>query len=158
MSDARTASDERETIVRIADCWQILNMMTSNFGGLPSGQIVTALTIDIFQRNDYSPTVMELCQATGLPSSSISRYVNWQLSEGYLEEVIDPDDRRLRRLIQTKKGKAEMAWLDSKLEELEQGSEWIAKRFDKGITKGDPKKMLEGMAEVSGAAERRFLK
>ncbi len=148
----------RETIVRLANCWQILNMMTSNYGDLPTGQIMVALTIDIFHRNDYSPTIMELRRATGLPSSSVSRYVDWQLSEGYLEETIDPDDRRSRRLIQTKKGMAEMAWLNSELERVGRTSDWMAKRFEQGIRKGNPKKMLERMAEAAGAAEHRFSK
>jgi DNA-binding MarR family transcriptional regulator len=133
-------------------------MMTSNYGGLPTGQIVIALTIDILHRNDYSPTAMELCKATGLPSTNVTRYVNWLLDKGYLEEAIDPIDRRLRRLIQTKMGAAEMGWLDSKLERVGRDSDRIAKRFDKGVLKGDPKKILERMAEITGAAERRFLK
>jgi DNA-binding MarR family transcriptional regulator len=149
---------ERETIVRLANCWQILNMMTSNYGDLPTGQIMVALTIDVFHRNDYLPTATELRQATGLPSSSVSRYVDWQLSEGYLEEIIDPDDRRLRRLMQTKKGAAEMAWLNGELEQVGRTSDWMAKRFEQGIRKGNPKKMLERMADAAGAAERRFSK
>jgi DNA-binding MarR family transcriptional regulator len=131
-------------------------MMTSNYGDLPTGQIMVALTIDVFHRNDYLPTATELRQATGLPSSSVSRYVDWQLSEGYLEEIIDPDDRRLRRLMQTKKGAAEMAWLNDELEQVGRTSGWIAKRFEQGIRKGNPKKMLERMAEATGTAERRF--
>jgi DNA-binding MarR family transcriptional regulator len=157
MPDAGKVSDERERIIRSANCWQLLNMMTSNFGSLPAGQIMIALTIDIFHRNDYSMTVTELSRATGLPNSSVTRYVSWQLGEGYLEEIIDPDDRRLRRLMQTKKGLAEMAWLDNKLEQVERESDWIAERFDQGMRKANSKKILERMTEAADAAERRFL-
>jgi DNA-binding MarR family transcriptional regulator len=158
MADAETGSHEGETIRRIANCWRILNMMTSNYGGLPTGQIVIALTIDILHRNDYSPTVMEICAATGLPSSNVTRYVNWQLKEGYLDEVIDSNDRRLRRLMQTKKGMAEMAWLDKKLEEIERESQCILKLFEEGRPKANPERMLKQMARLTDEAERRFLK
>jgi DNA-binding MarR family transcriptional regulator len=64
------------------------------------------------------PTLTDLCEATGLPKASVSRYVSWQLSEGLVKESIDPNDRRRRFLVQTRKGKAEWRWQIQQLEKL----------------------------------------
>ncbi len=68
------------------------------------------LTIVLLADLGYHPTVTELAEITGLPKSTISRYVSFEMSAGFLEEYIDPSDRRRRMLRPTSKGAAEREW------------------------------------------------
>ena len=42
--------------------------------------------------------------------SSISRYISAQMKSGMVAEVIDPQDRRRRKLVLTEKGVTERRW------------------------------------------------
>jgi DNA-binding MarR family transcriptional regulator len=56
------------------------------------------------------PTLTDICRATGLPKSSVSRYIAWQIDQGLAKENVDPNDRRKRYLVQTRKGRTEWHW------------------------------------------------
>ncbi|MAF83760.1 MAG: hypothetical protein CL797_06610 [Chromatiales bacterium] len=90
--------------------WRILHLITSRYGNYPMGQTLVALTMVFLNERGMPPTLTDLCEATGLPKASVSRYVSWQLREGLCEERVDQADRRKRMLVQTEKGKAEWDW------------------------------------------------
>ena len=90
--------------------WRVLHLITSRYGNYPMGQTLVALTMVFLNERGMPPTLTDLCEATGLPKASVSRYVSWQLREGLCEEHVDPEDRRRRLLVQTKKGQAEWDW------------------------------------------------
>ncbi len=90
--------------------WRILHLITSRYGNYPMGQTLVALTMVFLNERGMPPTLTDLCEATGLPKASVSRYVSWQLREGLCEERVDQTDRRKRMLVQTEKGKAEWDW------------------------------------------------
>ncbi len=155
MHNGNTRTSQVPTEVKLATCWRILHMMISNYGSRSMGQMVTALTINILQRSGYSPTFSEICDATGFPSSNVSRYVNRQLRQGYLQEIIDPNDRRTRRLQQTEKGRAELKWLIGQLDKVWYDVGERARRVSKGQNKIDPQKILDRMGELSHSGEPR---
>jgi len=90
--------------------WRIMHMITSRYGNYSMGQTLVALTMVFLNERGMPPTLTDLCEATGLPKASVSRYVSWQIREGLCEERIDATDRRRRLLVQTRKGKAEWDW------------------------------------------------
>ena len=106
------------SIGNITTFWRLLHLMVTQHGSHPMGQVLTAFTISVLHEIGYSPTVNELCKVTGLSKSSVSRYVSWQISHGYLDEIVDLNDRRKRYLEPTAKGQVEMRWLVNQLDEL----------------------------------------
>jgi DNA-binding MarR family transcriptional regulator len=90
--------------------WRIIHMYMSRYGSIPLGQMLVELTTVVLNELGRPPTVTDLCEATGLPKSSISRYISSQMTQGMVAEVIDPNDRRRRKLVLTDKGKDERRW------------------------------------------------
>lgn len=78
--------------------WRWMHLSVHRYGSLPTGAVLVILTIVVLHQAGYHPTVTDLAEITGLPKSSISRYVSEQMAAGFLEEYIDPGDRRRRRL------------------------------------------------------------
>lgn len=78
--------------------WRIMEMSVHRYGSFPTGQLLIVLTIMLLDKADYHPTVGELAELTRLPKSTVSRYVSAEMGNGFLEERIDPEDRRRRRL------------------------------------------------------------
>lgn len=95
--------------------WRWIHLSVHRYGSLPTGALLVVLTIIVLHQSGYHPTVTELAEITGLPKSSISRYVSEQMSAGFLEEYIDPSDRRRRRLRPTHQAVHELKtyWDDS---------------------------------------------
>ena len=83
--------------------WGWLHFANKRFNPMSSGQMLTALTIIILHDLGYEPTVSDLTKLTGIPKSSVSRYVSCEMKRGFLEEYVDPMDRRQRRLRATAK-------------------------------------------------------
>jgi DNA-binding MarR family transcriptional regulator len=94
-----------------AALWKFLQLSVHRYGSGLTGEVLVVMTIVILDRGDRHPTVSELASITGLPKSNVSRYVSKQLKIGHLTEVIDGQDRRVRRLYPTKEGRKERAWL-----------------------------------------------
>ncbi len=82
------------------------------------GQALTGMTATILNEMGHAPTVSELCAATGLPKSSISRYISAQMEQGIVREAIDPKDRRRRMLLPTEAGKQERAWQIAQMQQI----------------------------------------
>jgi DNA-binding MarR family transcriptional regulator len=87
-----------ELSVPYAMVWRWLMQSVYRYGSIPSGELLIVLTIVVLEQGGYNPTVTDLANITGLPKSSISRYVSDQMSKGFLDEYIDAEDRRRRRL------------------------------------------------------------
>ncbi len=98
--------------------WRILQLMITRYGNHPMGQALVVLTMVFLNERGMPPTMSQLCEATGLPKASVSRYISTQIKDGLVKEIIDPDDRRLRLLVQTDKGKAEWHWQIEQLDQI----------------------------------------
>lgn len=98
--------------------WRILHLTTVVWGNFPAGQLLVALTMAFLHNRGMNPTLSDLCKATGLPKATVSRYVSWQLEQGLAREAIDPEDRRRRVLIRTKKGQRSWDWQIDKVRKL----------------------------------------
>ncbi len=90
----------------------------ARYGSPPMGQALTGMTATILNEMGHAPTVSELCAATGLPKSSISRYISAQMQQGIVREAIDPQDRRRRMLLPTEEGQKERAWQIAQMREI----------------------------------------
>ncbi len=93
--------------ISYAIVWRWLLLSVQRYGSLPTGELLAVLTIVVLDRAGYHPTVTDLADITGMPKSSISRYVSDQMSQGFVEEYIDAEDRRRRRLRPTKAAREE---------------------------------------------------
>ncbi len=90
--------------------WRYLHLTVHRYGSMPTGQMLVVMTIITLSDLGYCPTVTELAEITGIPKSSISRYISAEMAAGLLEEIIDPGDRRRRRLRPTAAAEEERAW------------------------------------------------
>jgi DNA-binding MarR family transcriptional regulator len=90
--------------------WRLVQLAVHRYGSHPTGELLIVLTIVLLDQAGYNPTVTELADITNLPKSSVSRYVSTEMSAGFLEEVIDPRDRRRRLLRPTKRALDEQQW------------------------------------------------
>jgi DNA-binding MarR family transcriptional regulator len=101
---------DEESVLPYAFIWRFLHLTQTRYGSAPVGEVLVVLTIMLLDDQGYHPTVTDLADVTGLPKSSVSRYVSAEMSAGFLEEYIDPEDRRRRRLRPTAKGQKERRW------------------------------------------------
>ena len=95
-----------------------MHLVVARYGNQPMGQLLITLTVIFLDERGLQPTLKDLCDATGLPKASVSRYVSWHIKAGLLREVVDPRDRRRRFLTQTAKGKRERRWQLDWMEKL----------------------------------------
>ena len=86
------------TLLTYSLVWGWLHIANKRYNPMSSGQMLTALTIIMLHDLGYEPTVADLTKLTGMPKSSVSRYVATEMKLGFLEEYVDPTDRRQRRL------------------------------------------------------------
>jgi len=93
-----------------ASVWRMLFMGAHKYDVNPTGELLTVMTIALLDKVGYNPTISDLVEITGLTKSNVSRYVSNQFKGDFLTEVVDPEDRRQRRLCPTPKGKNEEEW------------------------------------------------
>jgi len=141
---------------QMAIFWRILHLLTSRYGNHPMGQLLTALTMVFLNERGMPPTLTDLCEATGLPKASVSRYVSWQIREGLVEERIDPNDMRRRLLVQTDKGKSEWHWQIGALEDLFTEISERDARFRAEGDRRDAEETLRLMKETTANAPERI--
>jgi DNA-binding MarR family transcriptional regulator len=125
--------------------WRILHMMIARYGNNPMGQTLVVLTMVFLNDRGMPPTMSQLCEATGLPKASVSRYVSAQIREGLVEEIIDPADRRRRLLVQTEKGKAEWRWQLEQLGRIFVETDSRVNQIDIDASERDPERLLARM-------------
>ncbi len=99
----------------LAALWRFLQLTVHRYDNSRTGEVLVVMTIVILDRAGRNPTVSELASITGIPTSNVSRYVSHQLERGDLEEIIDPQNRRLRRLRPTEAGREEQEWLGQQI-------------------------------------------
>ncbi len=116
MNDWRLS--EEQVSAMYASFWRYLDLFVHRHGSIPTGALLMVVTIILLERVDYHPTITELAEITRLPKSTLSRYVSVQLNNGFIEEVIDPEDRRRRLLRVTDKAKQEMEWNEDQFREI----------------------------------------
>ena len=102
--------DEKEAIEVYALFWRLVHLSVHRYGSHPTAELLIVLTIMLLDRVGANPTVSELAEITGLPKSSVSRYISNEMRDGFLEETIDPVDRRRRYLSPTSKARKEQQW------------------------------------------------
>ncbi len=98
--------------------WRFEHLAVHRYSGSLTGEVLTVLTIMILDRAGTHPSITELAEFTGLPKSTISRYVSNQLKVGHLQEKVDPQDRRRRVLSPTDAGRKEQEWLRDQISEM----------------------------------------
>ena len=134
--------------------WRLLHLMMARYGSPPLGQALVGITNTILNEMGRAPTVTELCEATGLPKSSISRYISAQMEQGVVSEEIDPRDRRRRMLRQTDAGKAERQWQIRETRKiLEEIRAWDEARAGGAV---DADAELERMKAIAAEAPEEF--
>jgi DNA-binding MarR family transcriptional regulator len=96
------------TLLTYSLVWGWLHFANKRFDPMSSGQMLTAMTIIMLHDMGYEPTVSDLTRLTGMPKSSVSRYVSREMELGFLEEYVDQADRRQRRLRATAAARPEL--------------------------------------------------
>jgi DNA-binding MarR family transcriptional regulator len=89
--------------------WAGMRFHVHRMGQTPIAQALVAWTNVILLHRGYHPTIMDLARATGLPRSTVSRYIDAIIRDGIVEERVNPKDRRRRELYLTRKGAEELA-------------------------------------------------
>ena len=135
--------------------WRILHLMLSRYGSHPMGQLLVALTMVFLNERGMPPTLTDLCRATGLPKSSVSRYVAWQIDQGLAKETVDPNDRRKRYLVQTPKGRAEWQWQIAQVARVFDEVTALDRELRQSGQTRDGQAHLERMAALTMAAPAR---
>jgi DNA-binding MarR family transcriptional regulator len=125
--------------------WRILHMMITRYGNNPMGQTLVVLTMVFLNERGMPPTMSQLCDATGLPKASVSRYVSNQIQSGLIMEVIDPSDRRRRLLVQTDEGKEEWRWQLAQLDRIFSETDARVNQYDIAEDEKNPKRLLARM-------------
>jgi DNA-binding MarR family transcriptional regulator len=107
---SKSVDEDFEVSALYATFWRMVYMSVHRYKSNPTGELLTVMTIALLHSIDINPTVSDIARITGLAKSNVSRYVTHQMGGGFLEEVIDPKDRRQRRLCRTDKAKKEEKW------------------------------------------------
>ena len=139
-----TPSPEAQMVI----FWRIMHLYMSRYGSIPLGQMLVELTTVVLNELGRPPTVTDLCEASGLPKSSISRYISAQMTRDMIAEVIDPKDRRRRKLVLTEKGLDERRWQVKQVRKIIED----VKGWDQKVRAGqqlDPDLELERMKLVN---------
>jgi DNA-binding MarR family transcriptional regulator len=136
--------------------WRILHLLTARYGNHPMGQLLVALTMVFMNERGTPPTMTEICAATGLPKSSVSRYVSWQIEQGLAREEVDPNDRRRRRLVQTPKVKAEWRWQVKQIGQLFDEISELDNSFRLSSDRPGAEDLLERLIEINRQATGNF--
>jgi len=136
--------------------WRMLHLLMARYGSAPLGQALVGITNTLLNEMGHAPTVTELCEATGLPKSSISRYISAQMEQGVVTEDIDPRDRRRRMLRQTDEGKKERQWMIREMRRIV--SDLHAEDQERGARPADPEVELQRMKAIAANAPDEYQK
>ena len=149
---AQINRDDIEAGSIYATCWRMLYMGIHRYNSGPAGELLTVMTIAVLAKAGYAPTVSELADLTGLPKTNVARYVARQIDGGFIEELIDPEDRRRRRLRATKVGISESNWNQGDSLSLARKTRNVLSKSGKGNSRAtNLKNVLFSMDEVSAS-------
>jgi DNA-binding MarR family transcriptional regulator len=144
-------ADEPEVAIMYALIWGWLHLTNHRYGTVPSGSMQVTLTMILMNTLGYHPTVTELTEITGLAKSNVSRYVSQEMTAGFLEEYIDPSDRRRRKLRPTEKAGPELELIQKRVAQIYR----IVLRQQKAgrpITRSDFESLMQNLQEITDAA------
>ncbi len=127
--------------------WRILHLLITRYGNQPMGQPLVVLTMVYLNARGIPPTMTQLCEATGLPKASVSRYVSSQIEAGLVKEKVDPKDRRRRLLVQTKKGRAEWRRQVKQMDKIFKEVDDQLQQFEGGTDPRSSKELLATMMQ-----------
>ena len=142
------ASPEAQSVI----FWRIMHLYMARYGSVPIGQMLVELTTEVLNELGRPPTVTDLCEATGLPKSSISRYVSTQMKRGMVQEIIDPGDRRRRKLVLTDKGLEERRWQVKNIRKIIEDTKNWDQELGHTSKKLDPEEEFQRMKQTVSAA------
>lgn len=143
---ARIKGLNEQDIQVYATFWRLMDLAVHRYGSYPTGQLLTVLTLLLLYRVGHHPTVGELARITRLPKSTISRYVSTEMSNGFVEERIDSQDRRRRLLYPSDHALKELQWHSEQVQEIAAQTAKILKITD---TNGDQaRKTIEVMLGI----------
>jgi len=146
MADEKTPDLEIMNVY--AMMWRLLHMNVTLFGSYPTGELLVVLTITLLADAGYHPTVTELADLTGLPKSTVSRYVSTEMNLGYIEEVIDPNDRRRRLLHATESARSHRDYYRQEIHKVVQDARVVFAEMADGERPGAGlKEMLQRLAK-----------
>ena len=111
-------NDDPELAIPYALIWGWLHLANHRYGTMPSGHMQVTVTLILLNALGYHPTVTELAEITGLAKSNVSRYVTSEMKAGFLEEYIDKNDRRRRKLRPTAKAGPELIWQQERVRKI----------------------------------------
>ncbi|MGI9343410.1 MAG: MarR family transcriptional regulator [Gammaproteobacteria bacterium] len=130
--------------------WRLVQLAVHRYGSHPTGELLIVLTIMLLDQAGHNPTVTELADITNLPKSSVSRYVSTEMSAGFLEEVIDPRDRRRRLLRPTKRALDEQNWHREQVLEIASRQRAALEGLGQSANPGtDLKDLLQDLAKTA---------
>lgn len=115
---SNSASDDSVVGSIYATFWRMIYMGVNRYASYPTGELLVVMTIVLLDMAGYKPTISDLVDITGLNKSNVSRYVSRQIKNGFMTDVINPQDRRRRRYCPTPKGKNEAEWHQSRTLEI----------------------------------------
>lgn len=138
--------DEAETYALM---WRFIHLAVHRYGSSPTGELLMVLTLILLYEAGYYPTVSELADIVGLPKSSVSRYVSTEMQNGLLEEFIDPEDRRRRRLRPTELANKERAWHLNQVHEVREATRDLIGQVD--IGKRRPEELMAMLKAITDA-------
>jgi DNA-binding MarR family transcriptional regulator len=148
-----TSRPDFNAIQHYAMIWRVIHMAVHRYGSFPTGQLLVVVTIMLLDEAGYNTTVAELAEITGMPKSNVSRYVNTEMRAGFLEEVIDPADRRRRRLFPTAAAKAEQAWHQREIVTLGEMSTDVMQAIGTPAEAGENLKRLLAGITISASSD-----
>jgi DNA-binding MarR family transcriptional regulator len=134
--------------------WRVMHLLMARYGSIPLGQALVGITNTVLNEMGHAPTVTELCEATGLPKSSISRYISAQMEQGVVTEDIDPRDRRRRMLRQTDEGRKERQWMIREMRQIV--SDLHEQDLERGTSPADPELELQRMKAIAAKAPEEY--
>lgn len=130
--------------------WRTVQLFMARYGSIPTGQTLVSLSTVMLNELGGAPTVTELCEGSGLPKSSISRYVSEAMSNGLITEDIDPEDRRRRRLVQTGVGREERRYFIRQLRKiLDEVRDWDLARAGESVAPADQIRQMQAAVRAS---------
>ena len=105
--EMKASPDDTHVAARSALLWRFLTLIVRRYGSVPAGQALVAYTLAVAHELGVELSINDLIVISGLPRSTVSRYVAGMIDDGAVEEAIDPADRRRRLLRATERGTQE---------------------------------------------------
>jgi len=115
---AKSLHDTPDIAAQYTFVWGWLHLVNHRYGTMSTGQLQVVMTLILLCDLGYNPTVTELTEITGLSKSNVSRYISREMKSGFLEEYIDKDDRRRRKLRPSKAAASELEWQGQFIEKI----------------------------------------